>query len=39
MPVMVPIQPTPGVFNETALERYDLVLDALSKARRGNTAF
>ena len=31
MPVKNPIQPTPGVFNEAALKRYDFVMDALAK--------
>ena len=31
-----PIQPSLGVFNETNLRRYDLVLDELSKARPGH---
>lgn len=32
VPVKTPIQPIPGVFNETALQRYDFVMDALAKA-------
>ncbi len=28
-----PIQPSLGIFNETALQRYDFVLDALSRVR------
>ena len=31
MPVRTPIQPVPGIFNETALRRYDFVMDALAK--------
>ena len=33
MPVQIPIQPTPGVFDEAALQRYDFVMDALAKVR------
>ena len=31
IPVTNPIQPTVGVFNETALMRYDFVMDALAQ--------
>ena len=35
MPVKNPIQPKPGVFNETALQRFDFVMNALSEVRAG----
>ena len=35
MPVKNPIQPRPGVFNETALQRFDFVMNALAEVRAG----
>ena len=31
MPVQNPIQPTPGTFNEAALQRFDFVMNALAE--------